>query len=207
MENAFWTIRVLVEDFRHVVSFCWKRYAHSVLTQTYKIRSSLSVEFNCFFTAQKQFVLFRCRLSFYSAYYSVYECTQANAGRCGGLSKAKFPLRQIYQGLEHNCRLFKPSCAISIKHPPPVYRPPGYIPGLGYSNKKVKPRPLPGGHSGHGTTTVTTARPTSSASCIQVSLMYTHFLVLCMLQLLLALTDKATMDRISWPPPKLGSSS
>ncbi|OQR75513.1 hypothetical protein BIW11_08368 [Tropilaelaps mercedesae] len=98
------------------------------------------------------------------AYYSVYECTQAHAGRCGGLSRAKFPLRQIYQGLEHNCRPFKPACSISIKHPPPPHRPGGYGPGssghggLG-GGKKAKPRPLPGVHSG----------PTDPSGAITVS--------------------------------------
>ncbi|XP_022691503.1 uncharacterized protein LOC111261908 isoform X1 [Varroa jacobsoni] len=44
------------------------------------------------------------------AYYAVYECTQVHAGRCGGRSFSKNLLRQIYQGLDHNCRPFKTLC-------------------------------------------------------------------------------------------------
>ena len=46
----------------------------------------------------------------FSAYYAVYKCTQTHAARCGGRIMTKSPLRQIYQGLDHNCRPFKPVC-------------------------------------------------------------------------------------------------
>lgn len=57
-------------------------------------------------------LLFRRRFFFriFSAYYAVYECTQVHAGRCGGRSFSKNLLRQIYQGLDHNCRPFKTLC-------------------------------------------------------------------------------------------------
>ncbi|XP_028967321.1 uncharacterized protein LOC114828231 [Galendromus occidentalis] len=72
------------------------------------------------------------------AYYAVFKCTQTHAGRCGGRTMTKSPLRQIYQGLDHNCRPFKAVCEKSKGTPGS-----GGATGGGGGNTYHKPKILP----------------------------------------------------------------
>lgn len=128
-------------------------------------------------------VNFVCFFSF-SAYYAVYECTQAHASRCGGLGRMKFPLRQIYQGLEQHCRTYKSTCLIHVKHPPPPHRsgvyPPGFSKTPAYggssSGKKVKARPL-GPAAGSPTLATTPAISHSGIAVASVMLSFVQLIL------------------------------
>ncbi|XP_022699679.1 uncharacterized protein LOC111266449 isoform X1 [Varroa jacobsoni] len=118
------------------------------------------------------------------AYYAVYECTQAHASRCGGLGRMKFPLRQIYQGLEQHCRTYKSTCLIHVKHPPPPHRPGVYPPGFSKtpayggssSGKKVKARPL-GPAAGSPTLATTPAISHSGIAVASVMLSFVQLIL------------------------------